>query len=136
LAGRRGGSADERDLWPEFARIIRAARPRWVVAENVPGLLSSDAGRFFGTVLGDLAACGYDAEWDCLPASAFGAPHRRDRVWIVAYSAERSGLTSIPRATERDVQDGDGEADAGMAHPEDGTRGQRGRRPGDGGGPR
>ena len=85
LAGRRAGADDERDLWPEFARLIRELEPRWVVAENVPGLLSSDAGRFFGTVLGDLAACGYDAEWDCLPASAFGAPHRRDRVWIVAY---------------------------------------------------
>ena len=85
LAGRRAASADERDLWPEFARVIREVRPRWIVAENVPGLLSSEAGRFFGTVLGDLAACGYDAEWDCLPASAFGAPHRRDRVWIVAY---------------------------------------------------
>jgi len=87
LAGARGGAADERDLWPEFSRLIRELEPRWVVAENVPGLLSSDAGRFFGTVLGDLAACGYDAEWDCLPASAFGAPHRRDRVWIVAYPA-------------------------------------------------
>jgi DNA (cytosine-5)-methyltransferase 1 len=88
LAGRREGSADERDLWPHFARLIRELQPRWVVAENVPGLLSSDAGRFFGTVLGDLAACGYDAEWDCLPASAVGAPHRRDRVWIVAYPTQ------------------------------------------------
>jgi DNA (cytosine-5)-methyltransferase 1 len=85
LAGRRAGADDERDLWPEFARLIRELRPRWVVAENVPGLLSSNAGRFFGTVLGDLASCGYDAEWDCLPASAFGAPHRRDRVWLVSY---------------------------------------------------
>jgi DNA (cytosine-5)-methyltransferase 1 len=107
LAGRRGGSADERDLWPEFARIIRAARPRWVVAENVPGLLSSDAGRFFGTVLGDLAACGYDAEWDCLSASAFGAPHIRERVWIVAHAngsrpQERFVFTSLPPGTGRD----------------------------------
>jgi DNA (cytosine-5)-methyltransferase 1 len=85
LAGRRRGSDDERDLWCEFARLIREVRPRWVLAENVPGLLSSEAGRFFGRVLRDLAACGYDAEWDCLPASAVGAPHRRDRVWIVAY---------------------------------------------------
>ena len=94
LAGRRGASADDRDLWPHFARLIRECRPRWVVAENVPGLLSSDAGRFFGTVLGDLAACGYDAEWDCLPASAFGAPHQRDRVWLVAY------LSGLRRDTE------------------------------------
>jgi DNA (cytosine-5)-methyltransferase 1 len=85
LAGRRGGAADERDLWPQFARLIRELEPRWVVAENVPGLLSNDAGRFFGAVLRDLAACGYDAEWDCIPASAVGAPHRRDRVWLVAY---------------------------------------------------
>jgi DNA (cytosine-5)-methyltransferase 1 len=89
LAGRRGGSADERDLWGEFARIIRDTQPRWVVAENVPGLLSSESGRFFGRVLRDLAESGYDAEWDCLPASAFGAPHRRDRVWIIAYANGR-----------------------------------------------
>lgn len=88
LAGRRGGSADERDLWPEFARIIRTVRPRWVVAENVPGLLSSESGWFFGKVLGDLAESGYDAEWDCLPASEFDAPHVRERVWIVAYPHE------------------------------------------------
>src|SRR6186713_3087505 len=89
LAGKRAGSSDERDLWPHFARLIRECHPRWVVAENVPGLLSSEAGRFFGTVLGDLAACGYDAEWQSLPASAFGAPHRRDRVWLVAYPDQR-----------------------------------------------
>ena len=85
LAGARGGASDERDLWPEFARLIRELRPRWVVAENVPGLLSSDAGRFFGTVLGDLAAAGYDAEWDCISAADVGAPHLRERIWIVAY---------------------------------------------------
>jgi DNA (cytosine-5)-methyltransferase 1 len=86
VAGRRRGAEDERDLWPAFARLVRELEPRWVVAENVPGLLSNDAGRFFGGVLRDLAESGYDAEWDCLPASAFGAPHRRDRVWLVAYT--------------------------------------------------
>lgn len=84
VAGKRKASADERDLWGEFARIINEIKPRWVLAENVPGLLSSEHGRFFGRVLRDLATCGYDAEWQCIPASAFGAPHRRDRVWIVA----------------------------------------------------
>jgi DNA (cytosine-5)-methyltransferase 1 len=101
LAGRRSGAQDERDLWPEFARLIRELRPRWVVAENVPGLLSIDAGRFFGGVLRDLAACGYDAEWDCLPAAAVGAPHRRDRVWIVAYP-NSEGLERWP-ALRRDT---------------------------------
>lgn len=85
IAGKRGGANDERDLWPEFARIISELEPRWVVAENVPGLLSNDAGRFFGGVLRDLARLGYDAEWHRFPASAVGAQHERQRVFIVAY---------------------------------------------------
>lgn len=84
-AGRRRGAGDERDLWPEFRRIIRELRPRWIVGENVPGLLSTDAGRFFGGILGDLADLGYDAEWSVLSACAVGAPHTRERVFIVAY---------------------------------------------------
>ena len=108
LAGKRKASADERDLWGEFARIIRELRPRWVVAENVRGLLSSESGRFFGRVLGDLAESGYDAEWQVLPAAAFGAPHRRDRVFIVAYRNERiiegrtvfNGVLHSPPKTE------------------------------------
>ena len=79
--GKRLGNADERWLWPDFARIIRALRPGYIVMENVPGLL--DTG--LGEVLGDLASSGFDAEWDCIPARAFGAPHLRDRVWIIAY---------------------------------------------------
>lgn len=83
-AGRRLGVEDDRWLWPEFARAIGALRPRYVLVENVPGLLAGHGG--MGYVLGDLAALGYDADWDCLPASAFGAPHVRDRVWIVAHA--------------------------------------------------
>lgn len=86
LAGKRLASGDERDLWGHFARIIREAQPRWVVAENVPGLLSSEGGRYFGRVLADLASLGFDAEWFVLPAAAVGAPHRRDRVFIVAHA--------------------------------------------------
>lgn len=82
LAGRRRGQEDPRWLWPEFARIVRVVRPRYVLVENVPGLLV----RGMGEVLGDLAALGYDAEWDCIPAAAVGAPHIRDRVFIVAYA--------------------------------------------------
>jgi len=91
LAGKRAGSRDERDLWPEFARAIRELKPRWVVVENVRGLLSSEAGRFFGGILRDLAGLGYDAEWQVLSAAAFGAPHIRERVWIVAYPAQQYG---------------------------------------------
>jgi len=87
-AGRGAGIAGERSgLWKEMLRIVREVRPRYVLVENVAALL----GRGLGTVLGDLAACGYDAQWDCIPACAVGAPHRRDRVWIVAYSVRERG---------------------------------------------
>ena len=83
VAGKGAGLAGERSgLWHDFARIIRAVRPRWVVVENVPALTA----RGLGTVLGDLAEIGFDAEWHCIPASAVGAPHRRERIWIVGHA--------------------------------------------------
>lgn len=85
-AGRRTGKEDSRYLWPEMFRIICEVRPRWVLAENVPGLLSISNGRVFGEVVRDLAESGYCVGWNCIPASAVGAPHRRDRVWILAYT--------------------------------------------------
>jgi DNA (cytosine-5)-methyltransferase 1 len=84
LAGQRRGKSDDRWLWPAFADAIRALRPCYVLVENVPGLLAGHGG--MGSVLGDLADLGYDAEWDSVPAAAVGAPHLRYRVWIVAYS--------------------------------------------------
>jgi DNA (cytosine-5)-methyltransferase 1 len=97
VAGKKKGSADERDLWPEYERAIRILRPRYIVAENVPGLFASDGGRFFGRVLGALAALGYDAEWTVLSGADVGAPHERERVWIVAYPGrerdERRGIS-------------------------------------------
>ena len=88
-AGKGAGLTGERSgLWFEFARIIRELGPRYVLVENVPALRS----RGLGAVLGTLAACGYDAEWDCIPASALGAPHQRDRIWIIAYpDADQQG---------------------------------------------
>lgn len=82
VAGKRAGLREgtRSGLWLEFARLIRGIRPKYVLVENVPGLLANHA---LGRVLGDLAECGYDAEWDCLSAAAFGAHHRRDRIWIV-----------------------------------------------------
>jgi DNA (cytosine-5)-methyltransferase 1 len=88
VAGKGAGIGGERSgLWSEYARIIGEVRPRYVIVENVAALL----GRGLERVLGDLAALGFDAEWHCIPASAVGAPHRRDRLWIVAYTAG-SGL--------------------------------------------
>lgn len=80
--GRRGGIGGAKSgLWTEFARIVDQLRPSYVIVENVPGLLV----RGMGDVLGDLADVGYDAEWDCLPAAAFGALHLRARMWLLAY---------------------------------------------------
>ena len=81
-AGKGAGLAGERSgLWSEIARLVGELRPAYVIVENVSALL----GRGLGTVLADLAALRYDAEWHCIPASHVGAPHRRDRIWIVAY---------------------------------------------------
>ena len=85
FAGKRAGIDGERSgLWSEYVRAIRALRPRYIIVENVPGLLTNE---YMGRVLGDLAHSGYDAEWDCLPAGVFGAQHWRNRVWVLAYPA-------------------------------------------------
>jgi len=83
LAGKGAGLAGERSgLWFEFHRLIKELKPSYVIAENVAALRS----RGLDQVLRSLDEIGYDAEWHCVPASAIGAPHRRDRIWIVAYS--------------------------------------------------
>ena len=87
LAGKRKGTADERELWGECARVIRVLKPKWILGENVPGLLSSESGRFFGRILRDLANMGYDARWCMYPAAWVGAGHKRERVFFVSNSA-------------------------------------------------
>ena len=82
-AGRRNGiDGDKSGLWGQFARIIRELRPRYVLMENSSSLTVRGIDR----ISGDLAEGGYDAEWDCLPAAAFGAPHIRDRFYLLAYA--------------------------------------------------
>ena len=82
LAGKGAGLAGARSgLWSEFHRLIAEIRPRYAIIENVSALRN----RGLDTVLRSLAEIGYDAEWHCIPASAVGAPHKRDRIWIVAY---------------------------------------------------
>ena len=83
VAGKGAGLSGARSgLWYEFARIIRQIRPQWVIVENVRAFTS----RGIDTVLGQMADLGYDAEWHCIPACAVGAPHRRERIWIVAHA--------------------------------------------------
>jgi DNA (cytosine-5)-methyltransferase 1 len=109
-AGKGAGLAGEHSgLWREYARLVGELRPAYVIVENVAALL----GRGLGTVLGDLAALGYDAQWHCIPAAAVGAPHRRDRVWIVAYPGCQRGaargeagyLACAPGAGEADGEE-------------------------------
>lgn len=93
-AGAKAGlSGEQSGLWFEMSRIIRELRPRYVVVENVADLLA----RGLGTVLRDLAESWYDAEWDCIQAAAVGAPHGRDRLWIVAYPHANQGGCEVGR---------------------------------------
>ena len=88
-AGKRGGATDPRHLWPAMFNAICLLRPRYALMENVRGHLSMG----FGDVLADLASIGFDAEWQVIPAAALGAPHKRERVFIVAYP--KSELSNV-----------------------------------------
>tara|TARA_R100000700_G_C3178959_1_gene155019 strand:- start:269 stop:1051 length:783 start_codon:yes stop_codon:yes gene_type:complete len=82
MAGKGKGIEGERSgLWKEMFRIIRQCKPRWAIIENVSALTH----RGLSVVLNDLAQAGYDAEWQCIQAREVGAPHKRERIWIVAY---------------------------------------------------
>jgi DNA (cytosine-5)-methyltransferase 1 len=85
-AGKRLGKEDERHLWPEMLRAIREIQPRWIVGENVLGLVNWNGGLVFEEVQADLENEGYEVQPFILPAVSVNAPHRRDRVWFVAYS--------------------------------------------------
>lgn len=118
VAGTGVGIEGERSgLWSELARIIGEVRPRYAVLENVAALLSRGLDR----VTGDLAEIGYDCEWHCIPASAIGAPHRRDRIWIVAYPGgsvrSHAGAQSRTETESTVLQQENGETLSGDAGP-------------------
>jgi DNA (cytosine-5)-methyltransferase 1 len=92
-----GLDGEQSGLWEQFSRLVREIRPRFVIVENVSDLLA----RGLGTVLGQLASSGYDAEWHSIPASFVGLPQARERVWIVAYlDVRRSQSRSLPDSQE------------------------------------
>jgi len=97
VAGQRKGTDDERWLWPLIFRLVCEIRPRNIFLENVPGLLHGGIEH----VLGDLASVGFDAEWTSVRASDVGAPHRRERVFILAYRND-SGIPALRHETERE----------------------------------
>ena len=86
LAGKGLGDSDSRDLWGEVARVLGEVQPRWFVGENTPGLFSRENQRYFRRILNDLAALGYSVGWGIWGAVDVGAPHKRDRVFIVAHA--------------------------------------------------
>lgn len=90
-AGRRKGTADDRYLWPEMFRVIQLTKPQWVIAENVRGLVTWNEGMVLEQVCADLEGEGYEVQPFIIPAVAKNAPHRRDRVWIVAFNAKYDG---------------------------------------------
>ena len=125
VAGKQQGLDDERWLWPEFARVIKEAQPKIVVAENVPGLRKAG----LRPVLADLASLGFNAEWHCFRASDFGAPHERNRIWIVATHADRVAVQQQPgwlaRSIERQAAQVSRRAARGTLTEADGIDGRR-----------
>jgi len=90
-AGKRLGKGDSRHLWPEMLRAIREIEPRWIVGENVRGLISWNGGMVFDEVQSELEAAGYSVRSFVLPAAGVNAPHRRERVWFVAKNTRSDG---------------------------------------------
>jgi len=88
VAGKQKGTSDDRHLWPEMFRIIKEFTPRWVVGENVKGITNIQDGMVFETVCTDLEGEGYEVRAFNIPAAGVGAPHRRERMWIVANRKE------------------------------------------------
>jgi DNA (cytosine-5)-methyltransferase 1 len=100
-AGKRAGMGEgtRSGLWSEIVRLVGELRPRYVIVENVAALLSGPSeqrGGWFGRVLGDLAECGYDAEWRNIPAWLVGLPHERERVWLVAHPRQERWKVFLP----------------------------------------
>ena len=103
LAGARKKEGDPRNGWPATIRIIREVQPRYCLLENVAGLLYSD---YFGKILWDLAESGFNCRWDCIPASAIGANHQRDRVFIIVSNPNRlkGELQCFARKQNKEIQ--------------------------------
>lgn len=104
LAGSRAGTNDDRFLWGEMLRAIIEISPTWVVAENVRGLLSIERGTVFETVCSDLENAGYEVLTFIIPAASVNAPHKRERLWIIAHRTN-SGFESVRERAEQILKD-------------------------------
>ena len=103
VAGKRLGKADDRAIWPEMLRVIREAKPTWIIGENVAGIVTME----LDNILSDLEGIGYTAWPLVIPACAVDARHRRDRVWIVAHAEDdhgQGGISAAQAGTRQDEQ--------------------------------
>ena len=106
IAGKQLGTEDERHLWPEMLRAIREIQPRWVVGENVGGILNWNGGMVFEQVHIDLENEGYEVQAFVLPAVAVNAPHRRDRIWFVAFkNSDSDGWNNYKRKKKSSIRE-------------------------------
>jgi len=132
VAGKQKGTEDERHLWPEMLRIIGECQPRWVVGENVRGLVSWSDGLVLEACYSDLENLGYSVQSFIIPACATNAPHRRDRVWIVAHNHNGDGQKERLQAGRKiDVHGSErnrnaSDTDGAMSEQWDGDRTTRG----------
>lgn len=101
-AGKRLGKADERHLFPEMLRAIKEIKPRWVVGENVRGLVSWNGGLVFNEVYDDLEREGYEVQSFLIPAASVGAPHLRQRIWFVAHSNDKRRCSEFGEVQTKD----------------------------------
>lgn len=104
MAGKRLGKEDERHLWPEMLRTIREVKPRWIVGENVLGIISWGGGVVFEEVQTDLEAEGYKVQTFILPAASVNAPHQRQRTWIVAYSVNKGRRSEFGNVSKENAE--------------------------------
>ncbi len=100
VAGKQAGTDDDRHLWPVMFRIIQELTPRWVIGENVKGLTNIQDGVVFETVCSDLEGEGYEVRAFNIPAAGVGAPHRRERIWIVAHAKRYNKIDEIGESDE------------------------------------
>ena len=104
-AGRRKGTADDRYLWPAMFESIRLIQPDWIVAENVAGLVTWNEGLVLEQVCSDLEKEGYEVQSFIIPACAINAPHRRDRVWIIANRSSTGARGNYYRVWQESIRD-------------------------------
>ena len=118
VAGKQKGTNDDRYLWPDMFRVIKEVRPTWIIAENVRGIINIQDGMVFETVCTDLESEGFEVQAFIIPAAGVGAPHRRERVWIVGYSKHNGSLTSKIRRRNQEADAGSKERKISSIEPE------------------